>query len=302
MRRRRVVAFSLGWIAVGALALSGCGGSSGGGNGGAVAGSLKQPGLYGKLPAAGTATHGGTITLGQLNGTTPNYIFPIVPSGNAARPSTSGSSSCSCRCTTTSRTAASRDQLRAERRQQADVQQRRQDGHDHAEAGTTSGTTASPRQRQGPAVRHRADQGGGQREPGQLGLVHARLLPAEPPEHHATGPYTVVMHLKHAFNPGFFLNNHPGANLYPLPSTDWNVASRGRPASRLERPGERQEDLRLPRQGGRPGRHVRHQPAVEGRRRTVRADELQPDDSSYDEGQHQLRRHAEAVDLLDFRA
>jgi peptide/nickel transport system substrate-binding protein len=41
----------------------------------------------------------------------------------------------------------------------------------------------------------------------------------------ATGPYTVVMHLKRAFNPGFFLNNQLALNLYPLPSRSWNVTS-----------------------------------------------------------------------------
>ena len=70
----------------------------------------------------------------------------------------------------------------------------------------------------------------------------------------APSQYTVVMHLKHAFNPGFFLNNQLAPNLYPLPSQDWNVDIADRPAPRLERSGEREEDLRLPRQGGRPGR------------------------------------------------
>jgi peptide/nickel transport system substrate-binding protein len=37
------------------------------------------------------------------------------------------------------------------------------------------------------------------------------------------------MHLKRAFNPGFFLNNQLALNLYPLPSQDWNVASANGP-------------------------------------------------------------------------
>ena len=45
----------------------------------------------------------------------------------------------------------------------------------------------------------------------------------------ATGPYTVVMHLKRAFNPGFFLNDQLGLNVTPLPSQAWNVASAGGP-------------------------------------------------------------------------
>ncbi len=40
-----------------------------------------------------------------------------------------------------------------------------------------------------------------------------------------SGKYTVVMHLKRAFNPGFFLNNQLALNLYALPSTAWNVTS-----------------------------------------------------------------------------
>ncbi len=65
-------------------------------------------------------------------------------------------------------------------------------------------------------------------------------------------------------------------NVYPLPSQAWNIASAGGPHLNWNDPGERQEDLRLPRQGGRPGRGLRHQPAVEGRRRAVHAEELQP--------------------------
>ena len=33
------------------------------------------------------------------------------------------------------------------------------------------------------------------------------------------------MHLKRAFNPGFFLSSQLALNLTPLPSQDWNVAS-----------------------------------------------------------------------------
>ena len=79
---RRPTLAALLLIAIAALALSACGSSSSKSSG--VSGSLSQPGLYGKLPAAGTPTQGGTITYGQLNGNTPNYIFPIVPSGNAS--------------------------------------------------------------------------------------------------------------------------------------------------------------------------------------------------------------------------
>lgn len=67
-----------------ALTLSACGGggaatvtSSGRVNGHTVRG------LYGSLPVAGTARRGGTITMGQLSGSTPTYLFPIIPGANA---------------------------------------------------------------------------------------------------------------------------------------------------------------------------------------------------------------------------
>jgi len=41
-------------------------------------------GLYGSLPSAGTPAKGGTITWGQLTGSTPTYIFPILPGANAS--------------------------------------------------------------------------------------------------------------------------------------------------------------------------------------------------------------------------
>jgi peptide/nickel transport system substrate-binding protein len=40
-------------------------------------------GLYGSLPAGGAGKRGGTITMGQLSGDTPTYLFPIVPGASA---------------------------------------------------------------------------------------------------------------------------------------------------------------------------------------------------------------------------
>ncbi len=68
-----------------AIFLTACGGSKGGGavhaNGTVNGHHVKD--LYGTLPQAGTPTGAGTITMGQINGDTPTYIFPIVPSANA---------------------------------------------------------------------------------------------------------------------------------------------------------------------------------------------------------------------------
>jgi hypothetical protein len=98
------------------IALCGCGGSSAPAThpSGKVHGHTVKD-LYGSLPKAGAPTGHGTITMGQLNGDTPTYLFPIVPGANA-----------------------------------------------------TDGTDGHRRRR---AVRHRAAQGGGQAERGQLGPV-----------------------------------------------------------------------------------------------------------------------------------
>ena len=75
--RRPLLAVAL--MILSALVLSACGGGSNSSS------TVTQKGLYGKLPPAGQPTHGGTITYGLVSGsTTPNYIFPIVPSGNAS--------------------------------------------------------------------------------------------------------------------------------------------------------------------------------------------------------------------------
>lgn len=46
-------------------------------------GGVTVKGLYGALPTSGTPTGTGTISMGQLSGTTPTYLLPIVPGANA---------------------------------------------------------------------------------------------------------------------------------------------------------------------------------------------------------------------------
>jgi peptide/nickel transport system substrate-binding protein len=81
LRSRRVLAAGAG---VGALAmvLAACGSSgtttSSGGS------KASTTGLYGSLPASGTVSKGGTITIGQLKGSTPEYAMPITPAAVAS--------------------------------------------------------------------------------------------------------------------------------------------------------------------------------------------------------------------------
>jgi peptide/nickel transport system substrate-binding protein len=77
-----LAAWSLAVVAALALAAcgsSGNGGGGGGGGGGGRGGAAQGVKLYGSLPPVGAPTHGGTITVSQVTGATPTYIFPIVP-------------------------------------------------------------------------------------------------------------------------------------------------------------------------------------------------------------------------------
>jgi peptide/nickel transport system substrate-binding protein len=215
-------------IAVAALALSACGGSSGTSSG--VSGSLAQPGLYGKLPRPGTPTHGGTITLGQLNGTTtPTYIFPIVPSGNASttnyqwidnmflplynnlaygpKPQIDYSLSLAQKPVFTDGDKAVTVQLK---------QGYKWSDGKPVDAQDVLFDIALIKA----AVAENASNWSAY-TPGYLPDSIASIT--------APGPYTVVIHLKRAFNPSFFLNNQIGLFITPLPSTAWNVASAGGP-------------------------------------------------------------------------
>ncbi len=224
--RRALTALVLVVIAV--LALSACGGS-GGSSGGGVTGSLTSPGQYGKLPPPGTPTHGGTITYGQLNGLTPNYIFPIVPSGNAS--------------------------TYTEQWQQIMWLPL----YNNFAYGSSPGVNYKLSVGKKPVfsdgdktVTIQLNQGykwsDGKPVDAQDLLFDIALLKAAVQESAAnwtaftpgyfpqslasvtaTGPYTVVMHLKRAFNPGFFLNNQLASEVFALPSRDWNVASAGGP-------------------------------------------------------------------------
>lgn len=79
-RARRGLAFG---AVVGAIALlaAACGNSSTNTSTGSKspAKSAKVAGLYGHLPSAGTPSNGGTISIGELTGSTPEYILPITP-------------------------------------------------------------------------------------------------------------------------------------------------------------------------------------------------------------------------------
>ncbi len=217
-------------VALAALALSACGGSSGGsGSGGAASGSLAHPGVYGTLPPAGTPTHGGTVTYGQLSGNQPNYILPITPSGNASTYNYQWQQMMYLPLFNNQAYGASPQINYGLSLGNKPVFS---DGDKTVTIQLKTGYKWS----------------NGQPVDAQDLLFDIALIKAAVAESEANwasftpgyfpqsltsisapGPYTVVMHLNRAFNPGFFLNDQLALNLFPLPSTAWNVASAGGP-------------------------------------------------------------------------
>ena len=222
MGRSRFVAAGV-LAALAALALSACGGSSSTASG--TSGSLSQPGLYGKLPPAGTATHGGTITYGQLNGNTPNYIFPVVPSGNASTINYAWQQAMYLPLYNNFPLGGSPG---------VDFGISLANKPTFSDGDKTVTITMKPGYKWSDGKPVNAQdllfgiamvKAAVAESAANWGSFTPGYFPDSLASVSATGPYTVVMHLKHAFNPGFFLNNQLAANLYPLPSQDWNVTS-----------------------------------------------------------------------------
>lgn len=72
-------------IATTALAIAACGSSNTNSSGkGSGEQSTGVKGVYGSLPEEGSAKKGGTLTISDLSGSAPTYIFPVVPANKAS--------------------------------------------------------------------------------------------------------------------------------------------------------------------------------------------------------------------------
>jgi peptide/nickel transport system substrate-binding protein len=225
--RRHAAAVAV--VIVAALALSACGSSSSGGTGSAASRSLAHPGVYGTLPPAGTPSQGGTITYGQLSGLTPNYIFPITPSGNASTinyqwqqmmylPLYNNLAYGSSPGIKYGLSLAAKPVF--------------SDGDKTVTIQLKKGfkwTNGDPVDAQDLLFDIALIKAGVAESAANWASFTPGYFPQSLASISATGPYTVVMHLKRTFNPGFFLNDELGLNVFPLPSQAWNVASAGGP-------------------------------------------------------------------------
>jgi peptide/nickel transport system substrate-binding protein len=227
--RRALTAPILTTVAVVALAACGSSSNSSGGSGGAAAGTLNQPSLYGTLPKVGTPTRGGTITYGQITGLTPTTVFPVVPTADAGT-------------FTYQWLAAMFLPLYNNQAYGSSPQINYSLSLANKPSFSTDDKTITITLKQG----YKWSNG----KPViakdllfDIALIKAAVaenssnwsaytpgyFPDSLASANVSGQDTIVMHLNKPFNPGFFLNDQLATNLYPLPSTDWNVSSDGGP-------------------------------------------------------------------------
>jgi peptide/nickel transport system substrate-binding protein len=208
------------------VCLSACGGS--GTPGTSSGGQTKS--LFGKLPPVGSPSKGGTLTIGQTTGSTPNYIFPIIPSASASAYTSN---------------FITQMFLPLYAGPQGDVPT-----IDYALSLATKPSFADGDRTVTIAMKQGFKWSNGQPVDANDVVFTIDLMRAAVKENpanwsqftpgqfpvsvvSATAPskYTVVIKLDKAYNPSYFLNNQvqDTDNFTPIPSTAWNIASTGGP-------------------------------------------------------------------------
>ncbi len=214
-----------------AAGVAACGGSSSNSSGKNTANKSYGTVISGTLPAVGTPVSGGTITAAQISGQTPTDIFPMI---NGA--------TCS---TQTFEFVA--DQYIPLYYGPDGAQPKIDESLSAAELPTYTNDNKTVTINIKPGLKW----SNGKPVDAQdvlffLALLKAGLKespanwcqysPGDFPDNatswNATGKNTVVIHLKHSVNPNWFTTNNlqdTNGGLYPLPSSDWNVAATGGP-------------------------------------------------------------------------
>ena len=186
-------------------------------------------GLFGTLPGRGTPSKGGTITIGQLTGSTPTYIFPIVPSANASvygvvqfiynmflplyNGPVGGTPEINYALSLASKPTFSNGDKTVTIHMKPGF--RWSDGKPVDANDLVFNVDLVDA-----AVKE---------SPANFSAFTPGQFPQSMKSIRATGKYTVVIQLKRSWNPNFFLNDQLQGNYFPMPSTDWNVASAGGP-------------------------------------------------------------------------
>ncbi len=186
--------------------------------------------LFGTLPPAGTPKRGGTITQGQLSGQTPTYIFPIAPGANTSTGTISLLTSLFMPLYGGPTGA----------RPEIDYGLSAANPPIFSNGGKTvtipikpglKWSNGAPIDAMDVVFWFNLLQAAVKESPANWGQFSPGLMPQNVKSISTKGTYDVVMQLTGPFNPEFFLNNNlqDTNNVYPLPSTAWNVDAAGGP-------------------------------------------------------------------------
>lgn len=220
-----------GAVVAGSLALAACGGSSGGGSGANKSSSYGTV-LYGAVPTAGSPKSGGTITFGQLTGSTPTMILPMTDCTHTtsynslmqtpmytplyygplgARPQVDYQSS-----------VASGPPVEADGGRQYTI---------HLKSGW-KWSNGDPVTANDVIFFIDLLKAAVKANPSNWCQYVPGQFPTSVVSATAPNPTTLVLKLNKAYNPGYFLNNQlqdTNFGVFPLPSKAWNVASANGP-------------------------------------------------------------------------
>ncbi len=216
-------------LTVSMFALAACGSSSSSSAGNKANASLGTV-LYGTLPPTGTPVHGGTITQGQLSGQTPTYIFPIVPGAQTS----TGTISFLSELFMPLYAGPAGAEPKVDYGLSAANPPKFSNGNQTVTIPLKPGMKWSNGQ---PLVANDVVfwfdllKAAVKESPANWGQFTPGLMPDNVKSISTQGKYNVIMHLTQPFNPGFFLYNNlqDTNNVYPLPSSAWNIASPGGP-------------------------------------------------------------------------
>jgi peptide/nickel transport system substrate-binding protein len=211
-----------------AVVVSACGGGSAAvKSSGKVNGKVVQ-GLYGSLPTAGKAQAGGTITMGQLNGDTPTYLFPIIPGANA----TDGTAFLISQLYVPLYNLQVGGSMQVNYATSLALPPKFSDGDRRATITLRSGAnwsdgkpvTADDVLFSIAMLKAAVKSSAANWDQYTPGLIPDNIASAT-----AVNSGTVQITFKRAYNPAYLLGNELAYTITPMPSNEWNIASAGGP-------------------------------------------------------------------------
>jgi peptide/nickel transport system substrate-binding protein len=186
--------------------------------------------LYGTLPPTGTPKTGGIVSQGQLTGQTPTYIFPIAPGANTS----TGTISLLAELFMPLYAGPTGAIPKVDEALSAANTPIFSDGDTTVTIPIKPGlkwSNGAPIVANDVVFWFDLLQAAIKESPANWGQFSPGLMPQNVKSITTSGKYDVVMHLTGPYNPGFFLNNNLSDtdNVYPLPSTAWNIDAAGGP-------------------------------------------------------------------------